>query len=236
MAEPEAVSLLAEGLAEWSIELTEGQAEQFGEYARLLVDWNQTRMNLTRLTSPRDIAIFHFLDSLALLQVANVPGNSSLLDIGTGAGFPGLPLKILRPDLKITLLEGTAKKLSFCREVVRLLQLGAVEIIHGRAEEMEGRLEGRFDFVAARAVAPLRQLLAWSAPYLKPAGLFVAWKGARAEEEVAQAGREARSLGLVLRIEKLLLPGSGVPQVQRAYVICRRIGAFEAGALPSGAT
>ena len=109
------IEILRRGASEWGLRLSEEQLTQFARYADLLTEWNATRMNLTRLTAPRDVAVKHFLDSLALLTVLTPPPGARLLDVGTGAGLPGLALKIARPDLCVTLLDGTAKKLSFCR-------------------------------------------------------------------------------------------------------------------------
>ena len=114
----EIISILRRGANEtWGLALSDTQLDQFGRYAEMLVDWNATRMNLTRLVSPQDIAVKHFLDSLALLTVLTPAQGARVIDVGTGAGLPGLALKIARPDLRVTLLDSTAKKLSFCTAV-----------------------------------------------------------------------------------------------------------------------
>ncbi|MBV9850250.1 MAG: 16S rRNA (guanine(527)-N(7))-methyltransferase RsmG [Armatimonadetes bacterium] len=184
----------------WGLGLTEGQLAQFARYAELLVEWNAARLNLTRLTSPRDIAVKHFLDSLAVLKAVDVPHGASVIDVGTGAGLPGLALKIARPDLRMTLLDATAKKLVFCRAVADGLGLGAVTTIHARAEDA-GRQPahaGAYDFALARAVAPLERLLPWCVPFVRPGGLVVALKGASVAEELPAARPVARRLGLTL--------------------------------------
>jgi 16S rRNA (guanine527-N7)-methyltransferase len=230
----ETVSILAAGLSDWSLDLSSRQAAQFAEYARLLVLWNETRMNLTRITAPRDIAVFHFLDSISVLRVAGVPTGSSLLDIGTGGGFPAIPLKIMRPDLSPTLLEATAKKLEFCREIVRELGLTGVELVHGRAEDRlrlartgfrKPANAAGFDLVTARAVAPLDKLIGWAAPHVKrPGGMFVAWKGARAKQEMAAAADFARRLQMEMKLDQIALPQSGEPPTAHSLVICRYTG------------
>lgn len=184
----------------WRLGLTETQLLQFVRYAELLVEWNATRMNLTRLVSPRDIAVKHFLDSLALLTILTPAINSRVIDVGTGAGLPGLALKIARPDLRVTLLDSTAKKLGFCRAVADDLGLSTVETVHARAENAAKfpKLAGKFDLVVARAVAPLETLLPWLAPFVAPGGQIAALKGASVADEIAAARPIARRLGLSL--------------------------------------
>lgn len=222
----ETLSLLQRGLATWSIDLTPDQEGQFEDYASLLVEWN-TRVNLTRLVDPREIAALHFLDSLALFQVMAVPEEALVLDIGTGAGFPGLPIKIARPDIKLTLLEATAKKLAFCQAVVDALGLTDVGTVHARAEDWVKRpgetgYDKAYDVVVARAVAPMETLLGWAMPYVARNGVFVAWKGAKAAEEMAQAGETAKRLRVRMDLDQLPLPESGTPPIVHSYVLCRR--------------
>ena len=206
----------------WHLGLTDVQLDQFVRYAELLVEWNATRMNLTRLVSPRDIAVKHFLDSLALLTVQTPPPNARLLDVGTGAGLPGLALKIARPDLRVTLMDGTAKKLTFCRAVAEDLGLNAVETVHARAEDAVKRpeLAGRFDWVTARAVAPLDKLLPWLAPFAAPSGLLLSLKGIAADE-VAATRPLAKRLGLTLNSVSVPLPEAG-EEIVRQIVAARR--------------
>src|SRR5439155_21965584 len=130
-----------------------------------LLDWN-TQINLTAITDPEEVLIKHFLDSLSLLMVYDVP-DVRLLDIGVGAGFPGLPLKIVRPQWQVVLLEATGKKVSFLQHVIEILQLKDVEAVHARAEELAHKdtYRGAFDVVTARAVASLSTLLEYAAPF-----------------------------------------------------------------------
>src|SRR5437588_12355479 len=144
--------------------------QQFLRYRQELLDWN-TRMNLTAITDPGEVLIKHFLDSLSLLIVYDRPG-TRLLDIGAGAGFPGLPLKIVRPAWQVVLLEATAKKVTFLQHVIETLQLQDVIAMHGRAEEFPHKQEyrGAFALVTARAVAPLPTILEYAAPFCRTAG------------------------------------------------------------------
>ena len=205
------------------------EAEQrFARYAELLVEWNATRMNLTRLTAPDEIAVAHFYSSLAVCLVHEIPQNASILDIGTGAGFPGIPLKIYRRDTSLTLLEATAKKLTFCKTVCEDLGIGPIIDIHGRAEDapVRQRLHDQFDLVTARGVAPLEKLLPWAAPYIAPGGAFVAWKGPSAAAEMAAAKPIARSLRLrcSLKTVKGCASDDLSDEMRRPhhYVVCRR--------------
>ncbi len=204
----------------WHLGLTDAQVDQFVRYAEMLVEWNATRMNLTRLVSPRDIAVKHFLDSLALLTVLAVPQNLRVMDIGTGAGLPGLALKIARPDLRVTLLDSTAKKLGFCRAVADDLSL-KVETVHARAEDAAKlpHLKGQFDLVVARAVAPLDKLLPWLVPFAAPSGRIAALKGASVAEEMT-ALPAPRRLGLSrVRAAAVALPEADEETV-RQIVLC----------------
>jgi 16S rRNA (guanine527-N7)-methyltransferase len=217
--------LLAEivrrGTDEWGLGLSGEQLAQFARYADLLTEWNATRMNLTRLTSPRDVAVKHFLDSLALLTVLTPPSGARALDVGAGAGLPGLALKIARPDLVMTLMDGTAKKLLFCRAVADDLGLADVDTVHARAEDAARRpdLAGRFDLVTARAVAPLERLLPWLAPFLAPGGVAVAFKGTGVAEEMAAARPVARRLGLTLALPAALALPEAEEPTERQIVL-----------------
>lgn len=206
----------------WGLGLSDEQLAQFARYADLLVEWNATRMNLTRLTSPRDIAVKHFLDALALLTTLTPARGARVLDVGAGAGLPGLALRIARPDLALTLMDGTAKKLQFCRAVADDLGLSGVRTAHARAEEAARRpgLVGEFDLVTARAVAPLERLLPWLAPFLAPSGVAAAFKGGSVAEEIAAARPIARRLGLTLLLPApFMLPETEEPTVRQIVLL-----------------
>src|SRR5947208_10514903 len=148
-------SRFVEGLQQLHLQLSEHQFEQLLRYCQELLDWN-TRINLTAITDPEEVWLKHFLDSLSLLSVYDKP-QTRLLDIGSGAGFPGLPLKIVRPGWQVVLLEATGKKVTFIQHVIETLHLKGVVAVHGRAEEFAHKQEYRatFDVVTARAVASL---------------------------------------------------------------------------------
>lgn len=160
-----------------NLPVSEEQYGQFKKYAELLVEWNK-KMNLTAITDPYGITVKHFLDSVLPLKFLNIPQNASLIDVGTGAGFPGLPLKIMRSDILLTLLDSLNKRVNFLSEVCKAADLSA-ECVHARAEEF-GRNENyreRYNFSVARAVAPMPVLTEYCLPYVKVGGTFAALKG-----------------------------------------------------------
>ncbi len=191
---------LLEYTAQYDIPLEQEQAQQFQRYMELLLEWNE-KMNLTAITQPEDVVCRHFLDSLLLLKAYPLSQGESVIDVGTGAGFPGIPLKIARPDLKLTLLDSLAKRLHFLTAVCDSLQLDS-ERIHARAEEGGRRADLRdaFGLACARAVAPLNVLCEYCLPFVRPGGAFVAMKGPGAREELEQSASALKLL--CARLEK----------------------------------
>ena len=186
---------LAALAASFGVRLDGTALDRFDRYARLLCDWNE-KINLTAITAPEEIVIKHFADSLSLLQTASFPQNAAVIDVGTGAGFPGLALKIARPDLRVTLLDSTKKKLAVLEEISGALGL-SVELLHLRAEEAGRQPEYReqFDVAAARAVANLRELAEYCLPFVRVGGRFLAMKSARTDAELDEAKAAIRLLG-----------------------------------------
>ena len=175
--------------------LPPGGAEKFEMYYRLLLEGNK-RMNLTRIIEPEEVVIKHFIDSLELLLVCkDVQG--PLLDVGTGAGVPGIPLKIARPDLKLTLLDSSKKRVSFLSEVVETLRLPDVDVIHGRAEDyaQQNRYREQYATVVSRAVARLNVLAELCLPFVAVDGHFVAYKGPEGGDELQQEKNAIAQLG-----------------------------------------
>jgi 16S rRNA (guanine527-N7)-methyltransferase len=202
------VDILAEVAHSWGLDLSDEQLAQFQIYADELRRWNE-RVNLTAISDPEGIAVRHFLDALRCALVwGDNPG--SLIDIGTGAGFPGLPLKLLRPSLALTLVESVGKKAAFLEHVASLLGLAQVTVIVGRAEAV-GRdplHRERYDVATARAVADLRVLAEYCLPLCRVDGRFLAPKGERVADELQQAGRAIGLLGgEVLEVAPVALPG-----------------------------
>lgn len=178
--------ILEEGLTKLKIDYSNGQIEQLMDYSSLLKEWNE-KVNLTAITEDRDIAVKHFLDCASCLSVYNIYGN--VIDVGTGAGFPGLVLKILKPDINLYLLDSLNKRLVFLKEVTNKLGITGTELIHMRAEEggRDKKLRENFDFAVSRAVANLSTLSEYCTPFIKNGGEFLALKGPDAEREIKEA-------------------------------------------------
>lgn len=186
--------LIKTGALRLGIELSEEQVNRLIEYARLMKEWNE-KINLTAITDDEGIVTKHFLDSLTALGTGYVGGR--VIDVGTGAGFPGLVLKIARPDIQLTLLDSLNKRINFLREVCSVLGIDGVEFVHARAEDcgMNRAYRGKFDTVVSRAVANMTLLSEWCIPFLKEGGRFLALKGPLADEELDGARRAISILG-----------------------------------------
>lgn len=187
--------LIEKYISGFKIQLSDRQLFQFERYFELLVEWNE-KMNLTAITDADGVALKHFADCLELFNYIDIPKNSSVIDVGTGAGFPGVVLKIARPDIKLTLLDSLNKRLVFLSTVCDKIGIDA-EIIHSRAEEGARRknLREGFDFAVSRAVAQLNVLSEYCLPYVKVGGKFVALKGPQAKQEISSAYNAVNTLG-----------------------------------------
>jgi 16S rRNA (guanine527-N7)-methyltransferase len=220
------VETLQAGAAALGIALSAEQVGRFLRFTERLLDAN-TRTNLTRIVEPGAIAAKHFVDSLAVFSVCpDLAHGASVADVGTGAGFPGVPLQILRPDLRLVLMDALGKRIAFLGSLVDDLALENVSLVHARAEEA-GRLpehRDRHDLVVARAVAALPTLLEWCGPLVRPrGGRFVAMKTPEIEDELAGAARAARALGLRLArdlsVEIPAPPGDTEPLFARRLLV-----------------
>jgi 16S rRNA (guanine527-N7)-methyltransferase len=188
--------ILLEVMAEAGFDLTAEQVDQFVHYEEILLDWNE-RMNLTALTAPEDVAVKHFVDSLTAYDEELFQTGISVIDVGTGAGFPGLPLKILCPGIKLTLMDSLNKRVNFLQAVVDDLGLTGVHCVHARAEEgARNKLyREQFDVAVSRAVARLPVLAEYLLPFVKIGGTALALKGKEYEQEMAEAGKAVKILG-----------------------------------------
>ena len=184
-------------------EITEEQEEKFSVYREYLKEYNNIT-NLTAITDDRGIAVKHFLDSV--MGEEFLPQGAKVLDVGSGAGFPAIPLKIVRPDLSFLLLDSLNKRIVFLESLIEKLSLTGVSALHSRAEEGAKMYREKFDAVVARAVAPLATLLEYTLPFVRVGGVFVAYKG-EAEEELMQAKNALRILGGKLKEKKEFLLG-----------------------------
>lgn len=187
---------LQKAAEEYGISLTDRMLQQFDLYYRLLLEWN-AKINLTAITEPEEVAVKHMIDSLSCLDEKVFAYGCSVIDVGTGAGFPGIPLKIFRPDIRLTLLDSLNKRIRFLEEAADRLELADVQCIHARAEEKAGDKELReaFDVAVSRAVARLRVLAEYCMPFVKKGGCFVALKGMKYAEEMKDAEKALKILG-----------------------------------------
>jgi 16S rRNA (guanine527-N7)-methyltransferase len=200
------------------IELSDLQVTQLCRFGDLLLEWNQ-RLNLTRIIEPNEVILKHFIDSMALSKFIE---GKSFADLGTGAGFPGIPLKILCPGLKVVLMDSLKKRLDFLDLVIDRLALTGIKTVHARAEDFgrDVRFRGSFDTVCSRAVARLPVLLEYALPVLKINGLFLASKGIQAEEELAESHKALELIGGSIECVKHFNFGEGAEH--RAIILIRK--------------
>lgn len=187
--------------SDFGVNPDEEALERFDIYAKNLAQWNE-KINLTSITDPDGIVVKHFADSLSIFKYVEIPDGASVIDVGTGAGFPGLAMLIVRPDIKMTLLDSTAKKLKVIEDILEKLGLEA-QILHARAEQagQDKAFREKFDFATARAVANLRELSEYCLPFVKVGGAFISMKSAKTEEEIDGA---RMAIGLLAgKIEKV---------------------------------
>jgi 16S rRNA (guanine527-N7)-methyltransferase len=206
----------------FGLNLTPEQIKAFAKYNELLIAWNE-KINLTAITDPQEVAVKHMVDSLACLDDAIFVEGCSVIDVGTGAGFPGLPLKIVRPDIKLTLLDSLNKRLLFLQDVVDQLGLAGTELIHARAEDAgrNSKLRAKYHIAVSRAVARLNVLAELCLPFVRLNGFFVALKGAQFCEEVSEAESAIVKLGgQVIDVHPVKLPGI---DDKRAIVVIKKI-------------
>lgn len=188
--------MLAQGLSAMGYESPETMTEKFLKFRSMLLEWNE-KINLTAITDDEGIIYKHFLDSITCLEAPIDFGGKRILDLGTGAGFPGIPMKIVRPDLKITLMDSLNKRVHYLKEVCKVLELDGVSCLHARAEEAARQKDMReqFDIVVSRAVANMSTLSEYCLPFVKVGGYFIAQKTEEAVEEIKAAQKAIRLLG-----------------------------------------
>ncbi len=204
------------------VELSEKQLEQFKTYYEMLIEKNKV-MNLTAITEKDEVIDKHFIDSISLKKAVDITKPLKILDLGTGAGFPGIPLKIAYPNLKITLLDSLNKRIKFLQEVIEQLGLQEIEGIHGRAEDFakqQGYRE-QYDLCVSRAVANLATLSEYCLPYVKEGGCFISYKSGAVEEEVNQSKKAIAELGG--RIKEMIAFTLPETDIERTFVVIEKV-------------
>lgn len=211
-----------EELEYFEITLSDRQKEQFDRYYELMIEKNRV-MNLTGITDYDEVCLKHFTDSLTIVRIKNMDQVNSLIDIGTGAGFPGIPIKIVFPHIEVVLLDSLNKRLKFLDEVIEQLSLKKIATLHGRAEDYAKKKEYReqFDLSVSRAVANLSTLSEYCLPFVKQGGSFISYKSADSDDEIQQAEKAVKILGGdICKVDKFRLPES---EIGRSLVEIKKI-------------
>lgn len=200
--------------------ISDVQAEQFYNYMELLLEWNE-KMNLTAITEPEEVILKHFIDSITIIPY--LEDSEKILDIGTGAGFPGIPLKILEENKDFTLLDSLNKRINFLQTVINSLKLNKIQAVHGRAEEFIKNQRKIYDIVTSRAVARLNVLIEYMLPFVKVGGKCICMKSADIQEEIEEAKKAIKLLGgEIEKIDDVTLPNS---DIKRKIVIIKKVNA-----------
>ncbi len=209
---------LEKGLKSFGLSLSEEQKSQFITYYEMLIEKNKV-MNLTAITDFDEVVMKHFLDSIAICQVVSFQNRTNVLDLGTGAGFPGIPLKIVFPQLEITLMDSLNKRVLFLRDVIDELGLTGIEAVHGRAEEAGRNQTYResYDLCVSRAVANIATLSEYCLPFVRVGGRFVSYKSSTVDEEVEEGKKSIELMGgHISQVYKFALPDT---DLQRSFVV-----------------
>ena len=214
--------IFKKGISTLNINIEENKIEKFELFSDILLEWNE-KMNLTAVTDPEGISVKHFLDSIAPIEVLNFKENAKIIDVGTGAGFPGVPIKIVREDLDFTFMDSLNKRITFLKEVSKNLNFEKAEFVHARAEEagQNKMFRGKYDYVVSRAVAALKILCEYCIPFLKVGGIFAAFKQYDVDEEINDAKSMIGTLGgRIADVKEVKIPQS---DIVRKIVIIEKV-------------
>lgn len=215
------VDKLKNSLERLELTVSEKQIQQFMGYYNILIEWNKV-MNLTTIIDFSDVIDKHFIDSLEIIKVLDLKNCSKCIDVGTGAGFPGIPIKIMYPELDIILLDSLNKRIKFLNEVIQALDLSSISAVHGRAEEYGKKDDFRemFDIVVSRAVANLASLSEYCIPFAKKDGYFISYKSGNVLNEIELSKNAIMTLGGKLeKLEKFKLPNT---DIERTFVVIKK--------------
>ena len=216
------VDNLKNKLNQLSIEYSESQIEKLLKYYEMLIEKNNV-MNLTAITEFDEVVEKHFIDSLSIVRVIDMEKVHSIIDIGTGAGFPGIPVKIMFPHVKVTLVDSLNKRVNFLNEVIENLELSDIEAYHGRAEDYgrDKKFREKYDVCVSRAVANLASLSEYCMPFVKPDGYFISYKAGECEDEIDNSKNAINILsGKIEKVEKFSLPDS---EISRSFIKIKKI-------------
>lgn len=201
-----------------NIELEDVKIEKFYNYMNLLLEWNE-KINLTAITEPNEVILKHFIDSATIIKY--IENNMNIVDVGTGAGFPGIPLNIIENNAKYTLVDSLNKRINFLNEVIEKVELQNINTVHSRIEDFAKNNKEKFDVATSRAVASLNVLLEYLLPLVKVGGICICMKGSNAKEEIENASKALEILGgKIEKIEEIILPNS---DIVRNIIIVRKI-------------
>ncbi len=216
------IDIFIEGLKELNINLNDNQKRKFNEFKELIKEWNK-KINITAITDDKEIYIKHFIDSLTIMNTDVIASGDRIIDVGTGGGFPGIPIKIVDDSLDITLLDSLMKRINFLGNVINKIELNNTVAIHARAEDYgkDKKYRAKYDVAVSRAVAPLNILAEYCIPFVKKDGYFIAMKGSNVESEVLDSKRAISILGAEIQeIKKFILPYS---DISHSLVIIKKI-------------
>ncbi len=214
--------IFKKGISTLNINIEENKIEKFELFSDILLEWNE-KMNLTAVTDPEGISVKHFLDSIAPLDVLDIKKDAKVIDVGTGAGFPGVPIKIVREDLDFTFMDSLNKRITFLKEVSKNLNFEKAEFVHARAEEagQNKMFRGKYDYAVSRAVASLRILCEYCIPFLKVGGIFAAFKQYDVDEEINDAKSMIGTLGgRIADVKEVKIPQA---DIVRKIVIIEKV-------------
>ena len=216
------INIFEKGIKDLNFDIDNEKIGNFKIFSSLLLEWNK-KMNLTAVTDPAEISVKHFLDSIAPLSVIDLKNNSKVIDVGTGAGFPGIPLKIIREDLDFTFMDSLNKRINFLKEVADQIKLDKVEFIHSRAEEAGKNkiYREKYDYAVSRAVANLKVLCEYCIPFVKVGGYFISFKQFEVDDEIEEAKPMIGTLGgKISEIKEIEIPQS---DIKRKIIIIEKV-------------